>query len=342
MSEALFQSGREFGMGATGRWAGERFLQAIREGRPISANELRTCDTLPRDVWIHYEDTLVEEGLIRLKGIADLIEAGLTRKVSNALGKTMLQYERIGDMDDAVISMTGTARSDNDAIDYSPENLPLPIIHKDFNLDIRKLEASRNPRPGSTAVEAIDDTQIRVSGRKVYEMQERVLFRGGPTYGGATIYGYTNHPHRITSAFGTNGNWSQAAKTGTDMMNDLLTGVGALQDNGFPGPYWVYLPGGYGVKISPDFKANGDKSIRERLLEIDGIERISVVDQLPANNIIIVQATSDVVTLLDGEPVQTVQWDIYGGFGIALKVFCIQIPLIRSTSSEKAGVFHMS
>lgn len=342
MSDALFSSGREFASGATGRWAGERFLQAIREGRPISANELRTCDTLPRDVWIAYEDALVEEGLIRLKGIADLIEAGLTRKIPNALGKTMFQFERIGDMEDAVISMDGLARSDNDRVDFNPENLPLPIIHKDFDISIRTLEASRNPRPGSTAVEALDDTQIRVSGRKVYEMQEKLLFQGGPTYGGATIYGYTNHPDRITSAFGTNGNWAQAAKTGENMLSDILTGVAALESNGFYGPYWVYLPGGYGVKVAPDFKANSDKSIMARLMEVNGIEKISVVDQMPANNIVIVQASKDVVTLLDGEPVQTVQWDIYGGFAVAMKVFAIQVPLIRSTSSGKSGVFHMS
>ncbi len=322
---------------ATGRWATERVQEAMRKGVKVSSSTLRTCDTLRRDEWKYFDETVQEEGALRLAGVADLMAVpSLVLNIPNAMGKTLIEFENIGDMEEAVVSMDGLARSDNDTVGFDDANVPLPITHKDFNIGLRKLEASRERG------EAIDTTQIRVSTRKVAEKLEYMLFRGGPKFKGSTIYGYTNHPNRNTGGFGTNGNWSQVAKTGADFLADVTTMKSALITDGFYGPYWLYLPGSYGVEIDDDFKALGDKSIRERLLEVDGLEKISVSDQLPANNLVMVQATPDVVQWGMGVEINPVQWDIYGGFGVAFKVWAIQVPVIRASQSGKSGIYHMS
>lgn len=322
---------------ATGRWATERVQQAMRLGQKVTSATLRTCDTLQRDEWKFFDETVVEEAALRSNGVADLLSTpSLVLNVPNAMGKTLIEYENIGDMEEAVVSMDGLARSDNDTVGFADADVPLPITHKDFNIGLRKLEASRERG------ESLDTTQIRVSTRKVAEKLEYMLFRGGPKYKGSTIYGYTNHPNRNTGGFGTNGNWSQAAKTGADMLADLTTAKAALVADGFYGPYWVYLPGAYSTEIDDDFKSLGDKSIRERLLEIDGLEKISISDQLPANNIVMLQATPDVVQWAMGEEINPVQWDIYGGFAVAFKIWAIQVPVIRATQSGKSGIYHMS
>ena len=94
-------------------------------------------------------------------------------------------------------------------------------------------------------------------------------------------------------------------------------------------------------KLETDFKANGDKSIRQRLMEVDRLVNIRVADQLTAGNVILVQATSDVVVLVEGEPLQTIQWDIEGGFRINFKAFAIQVPLIRDDPDGRSGIQHM-
>lgn len=329
-------AGKQFWNAASGRWAGERLLKAMQEGKPISPAALRTLDTLRKDEWIAYDTALVEEGVIRLRGVADLIAAGLTIPIANAMGKTIMQWEKVTDMEPAQTTMSGVVRTEDDRQEFELNNLPLPITHKDFNLNLRTLSASR------TTGEALDTTQARTAGRLVAEKLEHMLFNGGPTFGGVPIYGYTTHPNRNIADFGTNNEWSATAKTGEDILADVLTMITALEGDRMYGPYWLYVPSNTSTKLERDFKANSDKTIRQRLLEVDRLQKIQVVDQLAADNILLVQATRDVVALADGESIQTVQWDIEGGFIMKFKVFAIQVPLIRSDADGRCGVFHMS
>jgi hypothetical protein len=328
-------SGRSFMTGATGRWAGERLLQALKEGRQLSPKELRTLDVLRKDEWIHLDEALVEEGHIRLRGIADLMGAGLTVPVANAMGKTMFQWENVTDMEPAITSLSGVDRSEDDRVEFDIRNLPLPITHKDFNINLRTLSASR------MRGESLDTTQARVAGRLVSERLEQMLFQGGPTFGGAPIYGLTTHPDRNVVTFAS-GVWSLPAVTGEQILADVLSWIQILEDDRMFGPYWLYIPSNFSTKLEQDFKANSDKTIRQRLMEVDRLRMINVVDQLPASNTILVQATVDVVAVVEGEPLQSVQWDIEGGFIIKYKAFQIASPLIRADHAGRSGVAHAS
>jgi uncharacterized linocin/CFP29 family protein len=319
---------------SAGRWAGERLLAAHQAGRSISPSELRTLATLPRDSWKAIDDAVVREGVIRAPLVGDLIAAGLTIPIANAMGRTMFSFELTSDMDPAVVSLDGRARGDNDAVDFIEGNVPLPLTHKDFNIPLRKLEASR------LGGQPLDTTQAETASRLVMERVEEMTIVGGPTFGGVPIYGLLNHPSRSSGDFGANGNWLQTAKTGANIFKDVSTAISALRASRRYGPYWMIIPGDYGAVVDDDYKAQGDRTIRDRLLQIEGMTKILVSDQMPANNVVIFEASKEVVAIANGEQVQTVQWEIEA-FEVGMKVFAIQVPVIRATHAGRSGIYHM-
>lgn len=333
---ARIDSGKVFQAASGGVWAGQRFMAALESGQVLNPGILRTAGVLRKDEWVHFDNQLVEEALLRFTGVADLIAAGLTRSVPNSMGKTIYEYEKMTDMQPATVSLDGTSQTDYDRQEFELANLPLPITHKDFFLNLRTLTASR------TNGEPLDVTQVRSAGRLVAEKQEEMLFLGGKTFGGSTIYGYTTHPDRNLASFGTNGNWVQTAKTGENILDDVITLIRAAEADRMYGPYWLYISRNSNTKLDNDFKANSDKTIRDRLLQVAGLSAIRVSDMLPDNNLVLVQPTSDVVVWVQGEPLQTVQWDIQGGFRINFKAFSIAVPLVRSDSQGRSGIVHMS
>lgn len=333
---ATVEGGRTFWKGGSGRWAGEQLIRGMSNGEQLGPGLLRTCDVLQPNDWIAFDTAVIEGARIRLKFVADLIGAGLTVPLANAMAKTVLEYDLIGDMDPATVSMDGMARSDNDAVEFDQARVPLPITHKDFFINLRKLMASR------TSGEGLDTLQGRISGRKVGEEIERMSIQGGKMFQSLPIYGLLTHPKRNTMSFGTHGNWVQVAKTGEDIVADIFAMMALAEADGFYGPFWVYYSKNASVKMQGDYKAATDQTINQRVTSISGITKFEPLDQLPDNNVVLLQATVDVAAIINGESVQTVQWDVNGGFGINFKAFAIQIPLIRADANGNSGVVHMS
>lgn len=331
---------------SAGVWAGEKLLGAMRAGKGLTSSALRTSDALRKDEWQFLDDVVVDEGLRRLRAIQDLMDAGLTTPLPNALGTTEFQFEKVTDLSDAEVSLSGVARSVLDRQDYTRATVPVPIVHKDFNLFLRTLEASR------MRGEALDMTQPRNASRRVSEKLEDILFNGGPAFGGNTLAGYTTHANRNTAGFGTNGAWDQAAKTGENILDDVLTMRDGLSQDRYFGPYFLYVPKNFEKKLMADFKANSDKSTKQRIIEVDGLRPqdhggrpdggFRFVDQLANSNVVMVNATSDVVVLADGQMPVPVQWELAGGFQINFKVWAIEVPIIKSDAAGRSGIFHMS
>lgn len=334
---ASVDNGRTFVRSAGGRWAAERMLNAMKQGRMPCAADLRTADTLRKDEWIHFDSAVVEEAHVRLRAWADVIAAGLTIPIPNSMGKTMYEYDKVSDMDPAQTSLDGITRTDNDRQEFELDGVPLPITHKDFRIHLRTLAASR-----SEGGEPLDTMQSRTSARLVAERLESTLLNGASKqFGGRPIFGYTNHPAKNNVPFGTNGAWTAAAKTGENILADVLSMISVLNQDRMFGPYWLYVPTTYGVKILEDFKTNSDKTIRQRIEEIPEIAHVTVVDQLTNHNVLLVQGTRDVVAIAQGEPIQTIQWDIEGGMAMEFKVMTIAVPVVRSDFSGRSGIAHM-
>jgi Encapsulating protein for peroxidase. len=323
--------------GSSGKWAGEQLLKAAAAGNPnLDSSVLRTLDTLLRDEWVYFDTALVEENQIVLQGVADLIAAGLTQSVPNSLGKTMLEYQRITDMGPATVSLDGITRSENDRQEMDMAGLPLPITHKDWYLDLRTLVASR------TRGEALDTSNTRQAGRRIAEMAEQMLFQGGKTFGGRPIYGYTTHPNRETASFTGGGAWGTVGKTGAQYLADVLSLIVKAEGKRAYGPYWIYVGRAASVPLDDDFKALGTLTIRQRLMQVDRIQKITVVDQMPVGSVVLVQPDMNTVQWVQGEPLQNVQWDVEGGFKINFKSWQIGVPLIKADASNRVGIVHMS
>jgi len=273
----------------------------------FNASSLRTLDLLRKDEWEVFDEVLIEVARQRLVAAGDLISRGLTFNIPEALGRMVLTWEEMSGMEPAVRSMEGITRGRSDRQSFRSNSIPLYITHEDFWISLRTLMASRK------LGEPLDTTQITEATIQVTESIEDAVFNGaGLTVGGNTVEGYTTHGNRNTGNFEATGDaWDAAGKT-----------------------YWVPL-----IK---DFKANSDKTVLSRLLEIPTLESIKVADKLGADNVLLIQMTRNVVDLVVGEEPQNVQWETDGGFLINFKVLAIMLPRIKKDHEDRSGIVHFT
>lgn len=304
----------------------------------LNINSLRTNAVLRKEEWIQFDTVVVEVARSRLVGVADLVNAGLTFNLSNGMGTTVVQWEQSSDMDPAIRSMDGITRDRDDRVEFTLNNLPIYITHKDFSLNLRHLEASR--RLG----EPLDTFQSSVCARRVSDSLEDALFNGvgGYTVAGDTAHGYTTHPNRNTFEFEGNLAWDDASKTGENIVLDVIGMIELAHLDNMFGPYIMYVPTTYWTSLQKDFKANSDRTQLERIRAIAGITEIRVADTLAANNVVLVQMTSDVVDEVIGMQPTVVQWDEEGGFKINFKVLAIMVPRIKADFDGRSGLVHGS
>ncbi len=330
ISDVLLNSGA--GVSAVGSVA----IRLLESGMNINA--LRTCDVLRKDEWVKFDEVVVEIARSRLIAVGDLVSRGLTFDLPNALGTTVIEYEKISDMEPAKLSMSGVTEEGNDRVEYTLESLPVPIGHKEFNINIRALTASR------TRGIPLDTTQAAVSARKLAELNDSTVFKGATiTVSGKTIPGYLTAADRNTGSL--TGDWELTAQTGTIIIADVLAMVKALVGDNMFGPYVLYVPINYGVKLDEDFKANSDKTIRERLLQIEEITAVRATTNLAggaSGEVVLVQMTSDVVDMVMGIEPTTVQWETAGGMITNFKVLSIMLPRVKSDALLQSGIAHYS
>ena len=84
-----------------------------------------------------------------------------------------------------------------------------------------------------------------------------------------------------------------------------------------------------------------NKTIRQRILEIANIQAVTIIDKLAANNVLLIQMTSDVVRIVNGMEIAPVEWQEQGGMVLHYKVMGIKVPQIRSTQAGRCGIAHL-
>lgn len=301
----------------------------------MNPNCLRTNAVLRKEEWIQFDEILIEVATDRLVGVADLVSRGLTINIGNGLGTTVFQWEDMSDMTAAEIDMAGVTRGQKDRVTFDLNAIPLPIIHKDFSINIRALEASRK------LGQALDTTQVAVATRLVSEQIENILFNGASAlaYGGGVLRGYNDHPDRNTVTLAED--WDAAGKTGEEILLDVLAMKQALINDHMFGPYLIYIPVGYETKMDDDFKANSDRTIRERILAIESIVGVKVIDQQPANTVLMVALQRETISMVMGMQPTVVQWEGQGGMEQNFKVMAIMVPRIASDHTNQNGIVQL-
>ena len=325
----------------------------------MSINSLRTLDVLKKEEWKAFDGAVTEVARKRLGAINDLQSAGLVYNLPNPLGHTVLEWQRMGDMEKANISMSGVQEDENEGLDFDMLSMPIPIIHKGFNLNIRHLSASRNRGTN------LDTTQAELSSRVVSEEIEKILFAGHDVnYGGAgKIFGLTNAPDRkqgkLTGVLGTKTGtgigWDSGhanrevaiatasteagALKGESILNDVMNMIDSLVEDGnyMYGPYVMYVPTGYYLALLKDYKDDSDKTTLSRILELPQITAVRQSHFL-TGGVLMVQMTSDVLDLVNGFAPTLLQWNSHGGMVFHYRVMAIMWPRMKRTQKNQSGI----
>lgn len=320
---------------------GKSYVTVYNGGDPKNpasyiSREIRTNATLRREEWMALDEALLTAVRYRLGGIQDLIDEGLIYNLGNAMGTTVLEYHDVNDAMEADLTMDGITRSKGDRADFGVHYLPIPILHADFEINARALAASRalgNP---------LDTIQVEMGGRRILEKLENMLFTDTTyAFGGGTINSYVNITQRNKVTLSAN--WDASGKTGVQIVADVLKMVQASIDAKYFGPWNLYVPTGYQTVLDADYDATTPgTTIRERILKIDGIKKLKVIDSLAANNVLLVQMTPDVVRLVRGMGLQVVEWESEGKFVTNFKVMTIQVPQVRADYNGACGITHLA
>jgi uncharacterized linocin/CFP29 family protein len=314
------------------------YITVNDNGKPKAVPLTNATATLRKDDWKVLDSAVVKAAQPRLKAVADIRGAGLTFNIPNGMAKTVLETETQSDINDAIISMDGLRQSEADRPLFELTNLPLPIIHKDFDFSVRQVMVSRNG--GSP----LDTTTAELAGRKVAETAEKLLLGTYGTYafGGGTIYGLTNYTSRLTKTMTapTAVGWTPATT-----VSDVLAMRLQAQQAKHYGPYMLYTSLAWDAYLDRDYSsAKGDNTLRDRLKAITEIQDVRTLDYLDTAGtsyiMLLVQMTSDVVRMVIGMDITTVQWETKGGMQLNFKVMAILVPQLRADQNGNTGIVH--
>lgn len=302
--------------------------------------------SLRKEEWIELDKVVVKAARQRLRAWADL-EAANSFGGFNGMSKSILEYEAMSDVGEAIVDMDGLSGGRGDSPQYQLRGLPLPITHSDFTFGARRLAESRNSGM------PLDLSMAEQAGRRIAEKIEKTLIGvdTGITYGGgattpqydlnSTVFGYTNYTNRNTKVdlntpLGTN---PEA------VMTDVLEMRDQLMSDRFYGPYILYYSTPYESFMDNDYFRSGStaisRTLRERIKAIDMISDVRRLDFLDTGFVMImVQMTPDVARAINGMDITTVQWETQGGMSISFKTMCIKVPQLRSDFYGNAGLVH--
>jgi uncharacterized linocin/CFP29 family protein len=311
--------------------SGSVAMRLLQSG--FNPQSLRSNATLRYDEWRAWDQIVLEVARIRLVAVGDMYGRGLVTNLPNALGHTVFSWQRMSDFTPAEMTMSGLPAAEKDRMEFDYANLPIPIIHKDFSLNIRELAASRNKGM------PLDTLQISYATRVVTEKIESLLFNGSTALGtNNTIYGLLTTPNRLTGS--VTASWASA--TGAQIVTDCLTILAALRAQLQYGPFGVYVSDAAFTHMGDDFKANGDRTILERVLAIPGIAYIKPSTFVATGAVVFVQLSKETVDIINGFQPMVVEWESHGGMVTNYKVMAIQVPRMRTDFNGNKGIAHYS
>jgi uncharacterized linocin/CFP29 family protein len=296
---------------------------------------------LREDEWKRIDDTLTAVARDNTLGLQTLRDEGLD--VPLDLGVLRFEWEDVDDFGDAEVDMSGTAGDDEDALSFTNNGIPLPIVHKSFKINMRKLRASR--RRGQPLDTAGVDAATAAVSRKL----EDILYGGNSiTVQGDSVSGFTDFVDRQT----VSGNATWDGSTPDNMIDDVMRTIESLEDA-------KALPGrtGYRMLIArqnyqearaknsgTDDKKGVLEHLRERMQTEDDVPEVEFlpVDRLAEGNAVLVKPTERYVQLPMPADIQTVQWESNGGWTRHFKVVGSVMPALRSDTAGNSGVAHLS
>lgn len=313
--------------------------------------------TLRKEEWLMLDRVVLKASRQRLRAWNDMASANSFGGF-DGMSKMVLEHERMTDVGEALVDMDGVAEGKTDRAHFQNQGLPLPITHVHFTHSAREIAVAR--QSGTP----LDTSGAEMAARRVAEKIEKTLIGvdTGMTYGdqtgrgyanAPTVYGYTNHPDRITKTDITTPTGSNPNVTVGEVldMRDLATA------QNFFGPYMLYHTNDWDQYMDNDYftgtfaqgLVSGSRTLRQRLQGIEGITDVRRLDfWTDTTALLLVQMTSEVVRAVNGMGITTVQWPTKGGAELHFRVMAIMVPQIRSQfigtsqleSAARCGIVH--
>ncbi len=329
-------------MQETGHWdvgamraPGFRMMDDIRV---TGENGFRALAPLGERSQILLDNAVVKVGLDRLTFVADIMAAGLTYQLSDPLSVTQLEWYASNRTGAAKRTMSPSARGENKLPDRLPYRLPVYLTTDNFELDIRTLKQSQ--RVGLS----LDTALIEDCTRSVNEAIEDAAINGATTLDGQElkVAGYAA-PGLLNAPNASQQNLTAAAWTtapnGVTVFNETQSMMAKLRAKQKFGPYRMYVGTETAAAMASDYSsAKGDNTITDRLLKLDGLQAIRFADKMPANKVVIVQMTSDVIDMVVGQKPTVIPWTSIDGFTFFNMVMAIMIPRVRSDYNGASGI----
>jgi hypothetical protein len=288
--------------------------------------------------WRQLDEALTEVSRERLTGFDYIVSKGLTWSLPNAMGTTVLEWHSISDSQEAILSMDGVTRGQGDRVNYKQNFLPIPIMHVDYEINTRVLSVSRNMGNG------LDVEEAKNAARRIREMKEDMLFgnKDPYTFGGGNIYSFLNFPERTPVTLAKS--WTDPTITPAEILADVVKMKNAAIADLHYGPWTMFIPTAYESILDQDYDVAGAsmQTIRERLLKTSGLNDIVTVDRLGADNVLWVEMSTATVQIINGLPLQNIEWQTEGKFVNKYKVIEIAVPRFRSDYYGKSGIVHMA
>jgi len=307
--------------------------------------DLRAATPLPPHAQELIDDSIVQVQLNKLQLVEDLLVEGLVKPLPNWLGVPTIFQRRQGRAGQAKRTMVPNTRGERQVIDEDGITIPIYVTWDDFSFDVRTIAA------GNRAGYDIDTSHVQGATRNVNEAIEDQGINGLTDEDGNLVKiaghqarGLLNAPNVNTYQYlgGATGRaWDDATKTGEHILadtNDMMEAAGA---SNYTGPYNLYINRAYGYKLNEDYKSATSGTIRARLEELEAGGRnlrIRVVDNMPADRVALVQMTSNVIDLIDGQRPANVGWEDLAGFEMFSLVMACMVVRVKDDYDGGSGI----
>lgn len=300
-----------------------------------------------RDDWIAIDRAVERATRQPLTAWADL-RAANTRGGFDAWSKMTLEYTALSDAGEVVKDMDATSPGRDDTVTSLIRSIPLPVIHGDFSYPQRLIDVAR------AAGMAIDTEMIEQNTRKLWEMVERTLIGTEtglswgsrstgpfPQTGTSTEYGYTNFPYRVTKTDLT----TPLGSNPEAIVQDVMEMIEVMNGNGYFGPFVLYHSTPYSIWLNSDYFRSGSTSavrtVRERLMEVDGITDIRRLNLLTSGyQLILIDLGRGQFQAINGMEPRTVQWSERGGYIQKFMTLAVQVALLRAPANGISSLLH--
>lgn len=291
-----------------------------------------TNATLLKDEWIQLDRAVVAAALPRMRVVGGMQAKGLTTPLADAMGVSIFQYQNASETRDAQVSMDGINRGENASQQFDLTSMPIPIVSLPFEITARELAMMR--RDGRQ----LDTSLAEAATRKVTEMLEKLALGTAGTFvfGGATLYGLTNHPHINTA---TVIDWDSSTKTQAQRLTDVIALKAASQADRHFGPWTLYVSYDWEQWLDEDYNTYASKTLRARILDIEGIASIEVTDYLTAKKLLLVENTKETADVIVGMNPTVIQWQT-NPLQYNFQVMAILPVRVRSDYNQRSGIVY--